>query len=411
MTPETFIARRYLKLQGTSAFIGLISLIAIVGVCVGVAALTVVLAVMNGFEREVETRITGTNAHVILMARDSEEWRDWSADLVRVRREPGVLGAAPFVYNKALVQNGESADGLVLKGVDLAAERPVTDLPKSLSPPLVRLPDTTEGGLPGIALGREIAARLHAHLGTVVNLYSPRHAVRTTMGIVPRARAFRVVSLFSSGLYEYDNSMGFVSLAAAQDFYEMPGAVSGIEIRIADLYRAREVAARLESRPGSPRLRSNNWIDLNRNLFEWMRKERLVMSVILGLIVGVAAVNIVSSLLMVVLEKKRDIGVLKTLGAPPAQVRRIFLWQGLWIGGAGALLGLLTGLLVCWLQWKYQLVRLPGDVYFIESLPVRVLPLDVLFTAVGALGISLLAAFYPAWWASRLTPQDAIRYE
>ncbi len=411
MSPATFIARRYLKLQGSSAFIALISFIAAVGVFVGVAALTVVLAVMNGFQSEVEARITGTNAHVVLLPLSDPEWRSFEGPVARVRASRGVLGAAPFIYAKALVQNGEAADGMVVKGVDLAAEASVTSLAKNLDPPLARLPDTTEGGYPGIALGRDLADRLHVSRGGLVQLYSPRNAVRTTLGVVPRARTFRVVAFFSSGLYEYDSSMGFLSLHAAQDFFEMPGAATGIEVRIDRMYRAREVAAELLARFPGEKLRTNNWIDLNRNLFEWMRKERLVMSILLGLIVAVAAVNIVSGLLMVVLEKKRDIGVLKTLGASPAFVRRIFLVQGLWIGGTGAVLGLVAGLVLCFLQWKYSLIRLPGEVYFIESLPIRVLPLDVVVTAVGALGVSLAAAWYPAWWASRLPPQEAIRYE
>jgi len=411
LTTESFIARRYLRPQGTTAFIGLISVIAAVGVFVGVAALTVVLAVMNGFQSEVETRITGTNAHVVLLPDDDRLWRDYPRTLDRVRAAPGVAGAAPFVYAKALIQSGDAADGLVVKGVDLAQERAVTALARSLTPPLATLPDTAAGGLPGIALGRELAGRLHVRPGSVVQLYSPRNAARTSLGYVPKVRSFRVVALFSSGLYEYDASMGYLSLRAAQDFFDMPGAVTGVEVRIRDLYRAREAARELAQAAPAERLRSNNWIDLNHNLFVWMRKEKLVMSILLGLIVGVAAVNIVSGLLMVVLEKKRDIGVLKTLGAPPAQVRRIFILQGLWIGGAGTLAGLGSGLALCWMQLRYHLVRLPGDVYFLESLPVKVSAEDVLLTAAGALAVSLLAAWYPAWWASGLKPQDAIRYQ
>jgi lipoprotein-releasing system permease protein len=411
LTTESFIARRYLRPQGTTAFIGLISAIAAVGVFVGVAALTVVLAVMNGFQDEVETRITGTNAHVVLLPSDDREWRDYDRTLARVRATPGVTGAAPFVYTKALIQCGDAADGLVVKGVDLMQERAVTALARNLTPPLANIPDTAEGGLPGIVLGRELAERLHARLGSTVNLYSPRNAARTALGYAPKARSFRVVAYFSSGLYEYDSSMGFLSLRSAQEFFEMPGAVTGVEVRIRELYRAREAGRDLAGAAPGERLRSNNWIDLNRNLFVWMRKEKMVMSIILGLIVGVAAVNIVSGLLMVVLEKKRDIGVLKTLGAPPAQVRRIFMLQGLWIGGAGTLAGLGVGLLACFLQVRYHLVRLPGDVYFLESLPVKVSPVDVLVTAAGALLVSLLAAWYPAWWASGLRPQDAIRYQ
>ena len=202
LTAEGFIARRYLRPQGTTAFIGIISAIAAVGVFVGVAALTVVLAVMNGFQNEVETRITGTNAHVVLLPDDEREWRDFGRTLARVRSTPGVTGAAPFVYAKALIQCGDMADGLVVKGVDLSQEGAVTAVSRSLSPPLAAIPDITEGGLPGIVLGRELADRLRARVGSVVNLYSPRGAARTALGYSPKARSFRVVAYFSSGLYD-----------------------------------------------------------------------------------------------------------------------------------------------------------------------------------------------------------------
>ncbi len=409
---ESFIARRYLKLAGTTAFIALISRVAAVGVFVGTAALTVVLAVMNGFQREVETRITGTHAHVVLLPERGNDWRDWNETLQRTRATPGVVGAAPFVYSKALITNGDYADGLVVKGVDLEQEQRVTDLSRNMVPRLARIPDTAASGQPGIVLGRDLAERLHAPVGTRVNLFSPRNSERTTLGaVIPRAESFEVVALFSSGLYEYDSSLGFLSLRSAQRFYEMGGSVTGIEVRLLDLYRAPEmgqVLARKEPRGG---LRANNWIDLNHNLFVWMRKEKLVMSIILGIIVVVAGVSIVSGLLMVVLEKKRDIGVLKTLGASPSRIRRVFLLQGLWIGGVGTLAGLGFGLMLCWLQAAYHLIRLPGDVYFLESLPVQVSPTDVLGTALGAILVSLLAAWYPARWASRLRPQDALRYQ
>jgi lipoprotein-releasing system permease protein len=320
-----------------------------------------------------------------------------------------VLGAAPFVYAKAMVLRHGYAEGLVVKGVDLAAERRVTTIGRNITPPLDAIPGAVDGALPGIVLGSELAARIATAVGDTVVLASLAGAERSAIGYTPKLRQFRVVGIFTSGLYTYDSSFGFTGIAAAQELFKLGDAVTGIEIRLADMFDAPRVAAELVRALDTPGLRSNNWIELNRNLFTWMKLEKAVMFLILALIVLVAAFSIVSTLFMVVFEKRRDIGVLKSLGASRRVVLRVFLYQGLLIGGIGTGLGTaLGGGLIAVLR-RYPIVRLPGDVYFIERLPVRPEAGDFAAVILAALTLCLAAAIYPAWRASQLDPVDAIR--
>jgi lipoprotein-releasing system permease protein len=300
-------------------------------------------------------------------------------------------------------------EGLVIKGVDLAAERGVTTIGAHLNPPLDSIPAFTASGHPGIVLGSDLAARLGARPGDLLVLGSLSGAPRSSLGFAPRLRTFQLVSVFTSGLYTYDSSLGFVALASAQDFFGMGDTVTGIEVRLADMFAAPAMAETLLRRLGDPELRANNWIDLNRNLFTWMKLEKAVMFVILALIVLVAAFNIVSTLFMVVLEKRRDIGVLKSLGATRTLVLQVFVFEGLLIGGLGTAAGAVLGGVTIAVLRRYPFVKLPGDVYFIERLPVRPEWGDFVAVILAALVLCLAAALYPAWRASRLDPVDAIR--
>ena len=409
MNVSLWIAARYLRTRRQSGFITLLTGISIGGVALGVTALFTVLAVMNGFENEIQTRIAGTDAHVVLLGEDTAGILNAAPLVARVAAMPGVSGVAPFTYTKAMVFREGLTEGMVVKGVDLAAERVVTTVGRNITPPLDSIPRRTEDGTPGIVLGTELAARLGARAGDTVLLASLAGAQRSALGFVPRLRKFRVVGLFSSGLYTYDSSFGFTSIAASQEFFELGAAVTGIEIRLKDMFAAPEAAERIVRALGQPGLRANNWIELNRNLFTWMKLEKTVMFVILTLIVLVAAFNIVSTLFMVVLEKRRDIGVLKSLGATDGAVLRVFLCEGLLIGGLGTGLGAVLGLGLVTVLGRYPFVRLPGDVYFIERLPVRPEAGDFAAVIVAALTLCLAAALYPAWRASRLEPVDAIR--
>jgi len=404
-----WIAARYLRTRRQSGFITLLTGISIAGVALGVTALLTVLAVMNGFENEIQTRIAGTDAHVVFLGENTGGVREPGALVARLKGERGVLGVAPFTYVKAMVYRDGLAEGLVVKGVDLAAERSVTSIGRHIAPPLDSIPIATAEGLPGIVLGSELTARLGARVGDRLLLATLRSDRGSAFGFAPKLQAFRLVGVFTSGLYTYDSSFGFTSIGAAQRFFDLGDAVTGIEVRLSDMFDAPRAEGRLMRALGTPGLRANNWIELNRNLFTWMKLEKAVMFVILALIVLVAAFNIVSTLFMVVLEKRRDIGVLKSLGARSRVVLQVFLCEGLLIGGLGTALGAGLGMLLIGILQRYPFVRLPGDVYFIERLPVRPEGGDFIAVILAALTLCLTAALYPAWRASRLDPVDAIR--
>jgi lipoprotein-releasing system permease protein len=404
-----WIAGRYLRRRRQSAFITLLTGISVGGVALGVTALLTVLAVMNGFESEIQTRIAGTDAHVVLLAQGPGGIENPRAIIEAIHHEPGVVGVAPFTYSKVMAFREGVTEGLVVKGVDLAAERGVTTIGDHITPKLDSIPLHAASGHPGIVLGSDLAGRLGARAGDTLVLGSLSGAEKSALGFAPRLRTFEVVGVFTSGLYTYDSSLGFTGLGAAQDFFLMGGRVTGIEVRLRDMFAAPAMAETVLKRAADPNLRANNWIDLNRNLFTWMKLEKAVMFVILALIVLVAAFNIVSTLFMVVLEKRRDIGVLKSLGATSGTVLQVFLFEGLLIGGIGTFAGaLLGGALIAVLE-RYPFVTLPGDVYFIEKLPVRPEAGDFIVVILAALVLCLAAALYPAWRAAQLEPVDAIR--
>ena len=409
MSLPLWIAARYLRTRRSSGFITLLTGISVGGVAVGVTALLTVLAVMNGFENEVQSRIAGTDAHVVLLGETASGVTGAGSLVAEVARHPGVEGVAAFTYAKAMVFHEGLTEGMIVKGVDLAAERGVTSVGRNIRPPLDSIPVVAAGGFPGIVLGSELAGRISARIGDRVVLASLSESGSSPMGFTPRLREFRVVGIFTSGLYTYDSSLGFTSIRASQDFFRLGDAVTGVEVRIKDMFAAPDFAAELLRAVHRPGLRANNWIELNRNLFTWMKLEKTVMFLILALIVLVAAFNIVSTLFMVVLEKRRDIGVLRSLGARRSTVLQVFLAEGLLIGGLGTGLGVLLGSALIAVLKRYPFVRLPGDVYFIERLPVRPEAGDFATVILAAFVLCLGAALYPAWRASLLDPVEAIR--
>lgn len=409
MNLPLWIAARYLRRRPRSGFITLLTGISVAGVAVGVTALLTVLAVMNGFENEIQTRIAGTDAHVILLGETTSGVTDGDGLAARLAQEPGVLGASPFTYAKGMVFHDGLSEGLVVKGVDLRHERAVTTIGSNITPALDSIPRVTLSGEPGIVLGSELAARLSARVGDRVLLATLKSDGGSAFGYAPKLRPFRLVGVFTSGLYTYDSSFGFTSIAASQEFFDLGSQVTGIEIKLANMFDAPAAGQHLLAVADVKGLRANDWIALNHNLFTWMKLEKTVMFLILGLIVLVAAFNIVSTLFMVVLEKRRDIGVLKTLGAAPSTILRIFLLEGMLIGGIGTLLGALLGAALIAVLQRFPFIQLPGDVYFIERLPVRPEAGDFALVIVSAFVLCLLAAWYPAWQAARLDPIDAIR--
>jgi lipoprotein-releasing system permease protein len=404
-----WISARYVRRRPANGFLSLLTGISVAGVAVGVTALLTVLAVMNGFEGEVQMRIAGTDAHVVLLGENTAGVADGATLADRLGREPGVAGAAPFTYAKAMAFREGVSEGVVVKGVDLARERGVTTIARDIRPALDSIPSVTLSGDPGIVLGSELANRLGASVGDRVLLATLRGDATSAFGYAPKLRAFRLVGVFSSGLYTYDSSVGFTSIPVSQRFFDLGDRVTGVAVRLHNMFDAPAEAMRLLAVADRPGLRSNNWIEMNRNLFTWMKLEKTVMFIILALIVLVAAFNIVSTLFMVVLEKRRDIGVLKSLGATPGFVLRVFLLEGLIIGGAGTGFGALLGAGLIFVLKRYPFVHLPGDVYFIETLPVRPEAGDFVLVIASALVLCLAAALYPAWRASRLDPVAAIR--
>ncbi len=409
MNLPLWIAARYLRSRPTSGFITLLTGISMAGVALGVSALLIVLAVMNGFENEIQSRIAGTDAHVVLLGGDTGGVSDGSGLAQRLRTQPGVAGVAPFTYSKAMAFREGLSEGLVVKGVDLAAERSVTTIGQHMTPMLDSIPSQTLQGEPGIVLGSEVAARLGVHAGDRILLATLQGDRASAFGYSPKLRPFRVVGVFTSGLYTYDSSFGFTSIAASQRFFELGDQVTGVEVKLTDMFAAPAMAESLLRVAGQPGLRSNNWIELNRNLFTWMKLEKTMMFLILALIILVAAFNIVSTLFMVVMEKRRDIGVLKSLGATPDFILRVFLFEGMLIGTVGTAAGTALGALMIFILKRYPFIHLPGDVYFIETLPVRPEAGDFAAVILAAFVLCLAAALYPAWQASRLDPVTTIR--
>jgi lipoprotein-releasing system permease protein len=407
---EWFIAWRYLRAKRKTRFISIITFISVAGVAVGVMALVVVLAVMNGFESEIHSRIMGINAHVILLRYGNEPITNYNELADEVEAMPEVVAAAPFTYTKAVLQGYGGSDGVVVRGIELSREARVTDILSNIDPPLETL-SVKPGEIPGAIVGEELARRLRVTVGDTVAVSSPFDYVLTVMGPMPAVARFQVKSFFNSGMYEYDQSLVYIDLPEAQKLFGLGDSVVGVALKVDDPYNAPAIGQRIVSGVGGFPYRTNNWIELNHNLFKWMKTEKKVMFWILSLIIMVAAFNIASTLIMVVMEKTRDIGIMKSMGATPRSILRIFVFEGLVIGALGTIAGTAAGYALASLLDRYQFVTLPGDVYPIETLPVEMHLLDFAVVAVAAMIITFLAAIYPAWSASRLEPVEAIRRE
>jgi lipoprotein-releasing system permease protein len=402
MSFEFFIGRRYLRAKQKQAFISLITYLSIAGVAVGVMALIVVIAVMAGFEADLKTRILGGQANVILM-RYSGPFEEYAEVLRRVEAVPGVAAATPFIYSQVMLRTAANTTGAVLRGIDPAT---VGGVLKTLTNAMV---PETGAGVPGIVLGRELAKNLGVMPGEMVHLISPRGMLAPT-GHVPAMKAFRVSGYFESGMYEFDQTFAYIHLHDAQRLLRMGDAVTGLEIRVEDIYEARAVADRIVSQLGSAYY-ARDWMQMNRNLFKALKLERRVMFIILTLIVLVAAFNIASSLIMMVMGKTKDIAILKAMGATDRSIRKIFVFNGMVIGTIGTGLGLLLGVVLCSLLRRYNIHELTGDIYyFTTQLPVKMEALDVVCIVAAALLICFCATLYPAQQAAKLNPVEAIRY-
>lgn len=406
MSFELFIAARYLKSKRKGLFTWITTLIGIAGVTIGVAALVATLSVMNGFQKDIQAKVIGAQAHLTIFG---DLNRKSSASLqARLRREGRVAAVAPFDLGQAIILLRGRSSGVVLKGLDPSREFEVNELGRSLRQgswePLARPAEK----VPGIVLGTELAANLGAWLGDEAILLSPQGAA-TALGVLPTMKKFKVVGLLKTGYYEYDSSTAYAGLDQASAFFGRKGRTSGLGVRLDDMVQADALAKRLQKELG-PGFTVRSFNQMNRTLFAALRLEKFVMSLLLALIILVAAFTIASNLILMTTEKLRDIGLLKAMGATPAQVRRVFLWEGSLIGGGGVGLGILLGLFICFVIRRYSPVQLPADIYYLSQVPVHVELSDMLAVAGGGLSLTLLAAFYPAWRAAKVDPVEAIHY-
>ncbi len=410
MSFEYFIGGRYLRAKHKQAFLSLITMLSIAGVTVGVMALIVVIAVMAGFEADLKHRILGVESHVVLM-RHGSPFSDYRGIFEQVINTDGVEAATPFIYSQCMLRSTSGMSGAVMRGIDPDSAGRVIKILDSLV--LLNLKQMNQEGNstvsePGIILGSELARNLGVGTGDAVYMMSFRGMI-SPIGHLPAMKRFKVAGLFESGMYEYDKSLAYIHLNEAQKILRMGDSVTGIEVRVNDVYDAGNIAETIVADLGFPYW-AKDWMRMNRNLFSALKLEKKVMFIILALIVLVAAFNIASTLIMMVMGKTRDIAILKAMGATDSSIRKIFIFKGMIIGSVGTTLGVCMGFILCKLLEKYKFIDLPGDVYYISTLPVRLESLDVFLIAAASMMICFIATLYPAHQASRLNPVEAIRY-
>lgn len=408
MSFESFIAMRYLMARSKQTFISVISVTSILGVALGVASLIVVLGVMNGFTKDLRDKILGVNAHAITMSVGGGI-ADYADVMQKIKGVPGVTGVTPFIYSEVMISTASGVKGLILRGVDPDSAEDVLSIREHMEDG--SFASLKQDGMPGIIIGKELAKRLGAGIGSKVNLLSPT-GTKSATGFVPRVQLCRVVGLFQTGMWEYDSSLGFLSLKAARDLLGWDNnMVTGLEMTVADVYGADKVADAITATLGGYPYYSRNWMEMNANLFAALKLEKTAMGIILTLIVLVGSFSIVTTLVMLVMEKTRDIAILMSMGATRRQVRRIFMLQGTIIGVVGTVLGFVLGLGVAYVLKKYQFIELPKGVYSLDTLPVLIEWIDLVIIGGSSMLLCFVATIYPARQAAGLEPVEALRYE
>ncbi|MCC6544317.1 MAG: lipoprotein-releasing ABC transporter permease subunit [Nitrospirae bacterium] len=408
---ELFIALRYLKAKKRHKAISLNTFISIGGVSLGVAALIATLAVMTGFSEDLRNKILGTNAHIIVQGATRSGISEYKKIVDNIDKVPHVISAAPFIHNEVMLTSPFGTTGTVVRGIDPSFEGSVTDLARTIKMGDIRSLQsglTIDGTLyPGIILGAELARHLAVSMGDTINVVSPTGDIGP-MGMIPRFKRFAVVGIFDSGMYEYDSKLAYVSIPDAQKFFNTADVVSAVSVKTDDIFKAKEIARDIEAVLG-PSYYARDWMEMNRNLFSALLLEKIVMFIILTLIVLVAAFNIIGTLTMIVIEKSREIAILKTMGARRRGIMSIFIIQGVVIGVTGTIIGTPLGYGISVLIQHF--FSLPADVYYIAHIPVRINIQDIMLVGFSAIGISLLATLYPSWQAAKLDPVEALRYE
>lgn len=405
---EWFVGLRYLRAKHKQGFISLISLISVAGITVGVIALIVVLAVYSGFTDGLRDQILGVNSHIIVQQMGGKI-NNYNLVRERILTVKGVTGASPYLYAQTLLSSANGGNGVVLRGMEPATAENVVGLSQQMLEGSIHdLTADDNPRLPNIILGKNLAADLRVSVGDKVRLISPSGPL-TPMGIIPKVKTCRVSGIFETGMFEYDSSLAYMSLTNVQHFLDLGDVAHGIEVTVSkkELNRADQVGERIVKKIGIGFI-AKDWMMMNRNLFAAFKLEKIGMFICMALIILVAALNIISALVMVVMEKSKDIAILKSMGATSASVMKIFFIQGLVIALTGTALGVCGGLGLCELLSRYQFIELPSNVYPMTTLPIKVLPLDVTIIAVSSILITLLATLYPSWKASAVQPAEVL---
>lgn len=406
---EMFISLRYLKAKRKQAFISVISFISISGVAIGVMALIIVLGVMTGFSDDLRNKILGAKSHLVI-SQHGAGITNYREIVKEVESIEGVVSATPSIYSQTMLTSASNALGVVLKGIDLDSAPKVTNLASIIvEGKLTDLKDKSTSGLPGILLGKELAMILGVFCNDEIKAISP-FGTMTPGGMVPRSKRFEVVGIFDSGMYEYDSSLAYISLDNAQHFLNKSDAATGIEVKVKEIYKIKQLSKRIKEKLGIS-YRVRDWMEMHKNLYAALKLEKMAMFIILTLMIIVAAFNIVGTLIMVVNDKNKDIAILKSMGARSFSIMKIFILEGLIIGLTGTAIGIAGGFLLAVIQNTYHIVALPPDVYYISHLFIKITPRDLILVIVSAISISLLATIYPSWQASKLDPAEILRYE
>jgi lipoprotein-releasing system permease protein len=406
MSFELFVARRYLTARRKQAFISVITSISVLGVMIGVAALVIAIALITGFQEDVQAKILGATSHIMVQDLSSDGLGGYQRVADKIQSEKGVIAATPVVYSEVLIGGLAKSKGALLKGIDFDRELAGSPWLRQLDAGRIPRPGA---GREGILLGRQLALEIGAQVGDIVDVVTPSGTL-SPMGLMPKRKRFEVTGLFTTGLYEFDSTTALASLATAQKLFGLEGRASFLQVKIRNIFEAPAIAARIkEGLPATVYV--TTWMELNRNLFSALKLEKNIMFLTITLIVIVAALNIIATLILMVMEKTRDIGILMAMGATPRSIRQVFFYQGALIGVLGTGLGVALGLIWCWLANTFELIKVPVDIYQISFVPFRLRPVDLLAIIGVTLAISFVSTLFPARRAAKVDPVVALKYE